>query len=78
MKSIVDPWRWVLEGTNVLFYPSLIVLAGSLVRRAFLRRTSSPSTTAAAVGADGRRGTDSALAVASRVRAWCASLTPAQ
>jgi uncharacterized membrane protein YphA (DoxX/SURF4 family) len=30
-KSIVDPWGWVLEGTNVLFYPSAVVLAAALV-----------------------------------------------
>jgi uncharacterized membrane protein YphA (DoxX/SURF4 family) len=35
-KSIVDPWGWYLEGTNVLFYPSLIILAGSLVLLTFL------------------------------------------
>ena len=34
-KSILDPWGWVLEGTNVLFYPSAIVLAASLVLWAF-------------------------------------------
>ena len=34
-KSIVDPWGWVLEGTTVLFYPSLIILAASLVLWAF-------------------------------------------
>ncbi|MDP9349448.1 MAG: DoxX family protein [Gemmatimonadota bacterium] len=34
-KSIVDPWGWMLEGTTVLFYPSLIILAGSLVLWAF-------------------------------------------
>lgn len=34
-KSIVDPWGWVLEGSNVLFYPSLIIFAGSLVLWAF-------------------------------------------
>lgn len=34
-KSIVDPWGWYLQGTNVLFYPSLIILAGSLVLMAF-------------------------------------------
>ncbi|MGI9180347.1 MAG: DoxX family protein [Longimicrobiaceae bacterium] len=34
-RSIVDPWGWVLEGSNVLFYPSLIILAGSLVLWAF-------------------------------------------
>lgn len=30
-RSILDPWGWVLEGSNVLFYPSLIILAGALV-----------------------------------------------
>ena len=30
-KSIVDPWGWVFEGTNALFYPSLIIFAGALV-----------------------------------------------
>ncbi len=30
-RSILDPWGWVLEGTNVLFFPSLIVVAGCLV-----------------------------------------------
>lgn len=34
-KSIVDPWGWVLEGSNVLFYPSLIIFAGALVLWAF-------------------------------------------
>jgi putative oxidoreductase len=34
-KSIVDPWGWVLEGTNVLFYPSAIVLAAALVLLGF-------------------------------------------
>lgn len=34
-KSIVDPWGWALEGSNVLFYPSLIVLAASVVLWAF-------------------------------------------
>lgn len=34
-RSIVDPWGWVLEGTNVLFFPSLIVLAGCVVLIAF-------------------------------------------
>lgn len=34
-KSIVDPWGWVLEGANVLFYPSAIVLAAALVLWAF-------------------------------------------
>jgi putative oxidoreductase len=30
-RSIVDPWGWVLEGTNVLFFPSLIIFAASLL-----------------------------------------------
>ncbi|CAN5739942.1 MAG: DoxX family membrane protein [Gemmatimonadetes bacterium] len=34
-RSIVDPWGWMLEGSNVLFYPSLIIFAGSLVLWAF-------------------------------------------
>jgi putative oxidoreductase len=34
-RSIVDPWGWVLEGSNVLFYPSLITFAGALVLWAF-------------------------------------------
>ena len=34
-RSIVDPWGWILEGSNVLFYPSLIILAAALVLQAF-------------------------------------------
>jgi uncharacterized membrane protein YphA (DoxX/SURF4 family) len=34
-RSVVDPWGWWLEGANVLFYPSLIIFAASLVLRAF-------------------------------------------
>jgi putative oxidoreductase len=34
-RSIVDPWGWFLEGTNALFFPSLIVAAGCLVIIAF-------------------------------------------
>ncbi len=34
-RSIVDPWGWALEGTNVLFYPSIIILAASLVLLGF-------------------------------------------
>ena len=30
-RSILDPWGWFLEGSQVLFYPSLIVFAGSMV-----------------------------------------------
>ncbi len=28
-RSIVDPWGWFLEGANVLFYPSVVILAGA-------------------------------------------------
>jgi uncharacterized membrane protein YphA (DoxX/SURF4 family) len=34
-RSVVDPWGWWLEGANVLFYPSLIIFAASLVLWAF-------------------------------------------
>ncbi len=34
-RSVVDPWGWVFEGTNALFYPSAIIFAGSLVLHAF-------------------------------------------
>lgn len=34
-RSVVDPWGWVLEGSNVLFYPSLIIFAAALVLFAF-------------------------------------------
>lgn len=30
-KSVVDPWGWFLDGANVLFYPSAIILAGAAV-----------------------------------------------
>lgn len=30
-RSILDPWGWYMEGTNVLFFPSLIVFAASLL-----------------------------------------------
>ena len=30
-RSILDPWGWFLEGSQVLFYPSLIVFAGTMV-----------------------------------------------
>lgn len=35
-KSIIDPWGWVIEGTNVLFYPSAIVFAAALVLWGFM------------------------------------------
>ena len=34
-RSIVDPWGWYLEGSNVLFFPSLIIFAAALVLQAF-------------------------------------------
>ena len=34
-RSVVDPWGWVFEGTNALFFPSLIIFAGVLVLIAF-------------------------------------------
>jgi putative oxidoreductase len=34
-RSVIDPWGWWLEGANVLFYPSLIVFASSVVLWAF-------------------------------------------
>lgn len=51
--SVIDPWGWFLEGTNVLFYPSSIILAASLVMMVFrdedrlaldARRKSRPGT----------------------------------
>lgn len=33
--SVLDPWGWVLSGTNALFYPSVIIFAASLVLIAF-------------------------------------------
>jgi len=30
-RSILDPWGWVMEGTNVLFFPSLLIFAASLL-----------------------------------------------
>ena len=30
-RSIVDPWGFFLEGTNVLFYPSFIIVAAAMV-----------------------------------------------
>lgn len=34
-KSVIDPWGWWLEGTEALFYPSIIIFAASLVLWAF-------------------------------------------
>jgi hypothetical protein len=33
--SVVDAWGWSLEGAHVLFHPSLLIFAASLVLRAF-------------------------------------------
>jgi len=30
-QSIIDPWSWIMEGSNALFYPSLIVVAAAVV-----------------------------------------------
>ncbi|MFI8479609.1 DoxX family membrane protein [Pseudomonas sp. NPDC078700] len=30
-QSVIDPWSWFFAGSNALFYPSLIIFAGSLV-----------------------------------------------
>ena len=30
-RSVVDPWGWYLEGSNVLFYPSAVIFAAVLV-----------------------------------------------
>ena len=35
-KSILDPWGWFMEGTQVLFYPSSIVFAAALVLWGFM------------------------------------------
>lgn len=35
-RSVVDPWGWFLEGTNALFFPSLVIFVGALVLVAFM------------------------------------------
>jgi putative oxidoreductase len=35
MQSVIDPWSWFFEGSNVFFYPSLVIFAGSLLLIAF-------------------------------------------
>lgn len=30
-RSIIDPWGWFLDGSQVLFYPSAIIAAGALL-----------------------------------------------
>jgi len=34
-RSVVDPWGWYFEGTNALFFPSLIIFAAVMVLVAF-------------------------------------------
>ncbi|MDH1933229.1 DoxX family membrane protein [Pseudomonas sp. GD03696] len=34
-QSVIDPWSWIFEGSNVLFYPSLIIFAASLMLIAY-------------------------------------------
>tara|TARA_Y100000815_G_scaffold271514_1_gene298244 strand:- start:862 stop:1284 length:423 start_codon:yes stop_codon:yes gene_type:complete len=34
-KSVIDPWGWVFQGTNALFYPSLIIFFASLLLIAY-------------------------------------------
>jgi uncharacterized membrane protein YphA (DoxX/SURF4 family) len=34
-RSVIDPWGWALDGSNALFFPSLIIFAGVLVLIAF-------------------------------------------
>lgn len=33
--SVIDPWGWYLEGSNALFYPSLIIFMVSILLIAF-------------------------------------------
>lgn len=62
-RSVVDPWGWWLEGTNALFFPSLIVFAGVLVLLAFadedvlVLRTTARRPGRSAVPAPGRVST---------------------
>jgi uncharacterized membrane protein YphA (DoxX/SURF4 family) len=35
MQSVIDPWGWIFQGSNALFYPSLVIFAGSLLLIAF-------------------------------------------
>ncbi len=34
-RSVIDPWGWYFQESNVLFYPSLIIFAGAIVLYAF-------------------------------------------
>jgi putative oxidoreductase len=33
--SVIDPWGWYLEGSNALFYPSVIIFMASILLIAF-------------------------------------------
>lgn len=33
--TVIDPWSWIFEGSNALFYPSLIIFAASLLLIAY-------------------------------------------
>jgi putative oxidoreductase len=35
LQSVIDPWGWLFEGGNALFYPSLIIFAASLLLIAY-------------------------------------------
>lgn len=35
MQSVIDPWSWVFDGSNALFYPSLIIFSASLLLIAY-------------------------------------------
>ncbi len=39
-RSIVDPFKLVMQGGNLIFYPSLIIFAGALVLLAFREQDS--------------------------------------
>ena len=64
-RSVLDPWGWFLEGTRVVFFPSLIVFAGALVLLAFrdedvLRLGGSPASTGRATSGSGSTARESA------------------
>ncbi|GGX86208.1 hypothetical protein GCM10007160_11840 [Litchfieldella qijiaojingensis] len=31
LPSVIDPWGWIFEGSNVFFYPSLIIFASAIL-----------------------------------------------
>ena len=42
-RSVIDPWGWIFEGTNALFFPSVIIFAGVLVLIAFREMAAHPA-----------------------------------